>query len=216
MRSIRKRTLEQDRNRATRLQAVHDYIPEACAPDAGIGIGHRAFAVGQILFCKICGATKSRSGGSRLARPCRGWAPRGTLATIRARLQGRNCGFYRDTFQRSSVVTPVGNLAPPTPPLTRQKATTRASPASTYQLTPDTTTYVDTTLSRPPMGIARSRPWRRPIPPPGHSASPHVHVKVTVPDNERPSEDSSTNAKRVRLRGKHNASLGMSVGGSDD
>ena len=52
-----------------------------------------------MLFCKICGATKSHSRGSNLAQPCRGWAPPGTRATIRARLQGRSYGFFRGLDQ---------------------------------------------------------------------------------------------------------------------
>ena len=106
-RAARKHLIERDKKRAINLLASPNNAVPASAPCSGIGSGHRPFAVGPILFCKICGATKSRSQGKRLARPCRGWAPPGTLATTRARLQGRNYAFYKDLTSPQTVVNPV-------------------------------------------------------------------------------------------------------------
>ena len=112
-RAARKIKLEQDRNRAIRLLANPNHGAVASTPHLGIGSGHRTFTIGPILFCRICGATKARSQGNRLARPCRGWAPPGTRATIRARLQGRNYAVYKGLTRHHTKVIPVGNSRPP-------------------------------------------------------------------------------------------------------
>ena len=39
------------------------------------------------------------SSGRRLAMPCWKWAPKGTRAAIKSRLQGRHCAFYRALLQ---------------------------------------------------------------------------------------------------------------------
>ena len=138
--ATRKRQIGLDRNRAIRMLATFNATTEASAPLTGIGKGHRTYAVGPILFCRICGATKSRSTGSRLARPCRGWAPPGTRATISARLQGRNYAFYKGMTRHLMSVTPVGNRASsaagdPTPPPVARIPTPTTRPISITRMT---------------------------------------------------------------------------------
>ena len=142
LRNTRKRKLHLDRNLATARQAANSLNPVAAAPHGGIGRGHRTFTIGPILFCKICGATKTFSGGGRLARPCRGWAPKRTLATTRARLQGRNYAFYRDLVLHSATVHPTGDYDS----LSRLPTNTVSSPSCT-----------PTHTTRPPTPIRLAR-----------------------------------------------------------
>ena len=123
-RAARKSKIKHDRDRAVRLLATPSPVAAVTAPAQGIGKGHRTYINGPILFCRVCGATKTHSQGKRLAQQCRGWAPPGTRATIRARLRGRNYAFYSGLTSHSSAVIPVGGghlphapapAAPPAP-----------------------------------------------------------------------------------------------------
>ena len=130
-RASRKRQIEQDSARAITMLTRASHANTATAPTAGIGRGHLPFTIGPILFCKICGATKSRSQGSRLARPCRGWAPPGTRTAIKYRMRGQTYAFYRNVVSNNQ-----GRVAPV--PTAYLPATTTGRPMPTVPTPPPT------------------------------------------------------------------------------
>jgi ribonuclease HI len=84
---------------------------------SGLGEGHTCFALGPIIFCKVCGGTRSSS-GILLKRACRGWGPPGTMCNVKALLKGRPCsGFYRKLLLKQC--TPLRRLSCKTKPVVR-------------------------------------------------------------------------------------------------
>jgi hypothetical protein len=103
--------------RSKRYVGEHSAQLKLCPPLAVVGEGHTCFALGPIIFCKICGGTRSSS-GNLLNRACRGWAPPGTMGHVKALLKGRPCsGFYRKLLIRQC--TPLRRLACKTKPVVR-------------------------------------------------------------------------------------------------
>ena len=95
------------------------FRPFALAPAHAtvVGVGHLAYTIGPITFCKRCGATKSLSQGLSLRRPCRRWAPPGTRSCIKSLLRGKPQPFYRRILQNAAV--PVRRLRGKTTPAPR-------------------------------------------------------------------------------------------------
>ena len=136
LRKARKRQIAADHARAAHAFTVQGAAPDASTPSAGLGTGHVIYTIGPITFCKLCGATKSLSEGSRLAKPCRRWAPKGTRAVIMARLRGKTFGFYRSISQgHSNSVRAITTTLP-------QPACCSHSPPVTAA--PRRTTFLDT------------------------------------------------------------------------
>ena len=107
-----------NRQWATRANAFHPITLAPFPPERGFGPDHLLFSLGPIIFCRRCGATKSLSAGHSLQRPCRRWAPKGTLGGIRCLLRGKAPNkFYRDIL--ASATLPVKRLRTKTKPTPR-------------------------------------------------------------------------------------------------
>jgi hypothetical protein len=117
-RAANARALHRHRTWAINTRAFQPLTLAPQAPQAGGHQTHSIFALGPILFCKRCGATKSFSGGSSLSRPCRRWAPAGTRGLITAFLKGKApTPFYRNILRNAAI--PIRRLHTKTRPTPR-------------------------------------------------------------------------------------------------
>ena len=103
--------------RVIRHSAAFRPFSLAPAPPGNIGVGHSAYTLGPITFCKRCGATKSLSQGMSLQRPCRRWAPAGTRAGIKTLLRGKPQPFYQRILLNAAA--PVRRIRQKTTPAPR-------------------------------------------------------------------------------------------------
>ena len=118
LRTASARTTAHNRQWATRANAFQSFTLAPVPPACGFGPDHCLFSLGPIIFCRRCGATKSLSQGRSLQRPCRRWAPKGTIGLIRTLLRGKAPNkFYRDLLH--STTLPVKRLRTKTKPTPR-------------------------------------------------------------------------------------------------
>ena len=142
------------RHRAIR-QAAFQPITMALAPDPqGIGTGHECLTLGPIMFCKRCGATKSRSQGRLLKRSCRRWAPLGTRRLIYGLMRGKPNAFYRRVLANATL--PVKRIHSKTTPSPRYEISAHLrhqTPPTTIKLSRQTVHEGTTFRQLPTPGI---------------------------------------------------------------
>jgi hypothetical protein len=146
------------------------------------------FTVGPIIFCKKCGATKSHSSGTSLARPCRRWAPPGTQGLIKSFLKGKAPNkFYREVLRNATL------------PVKRLRTKTRPTPKlviPSHLIQPNSPTN---TPSRPPIRITthtvlQGSVFQLPTTGVHHNADPSPTTSPSTPESHPP-EGSPTQAR---------------------
>jgi hypothetical protein len=116
-RAVRQRTMTSLQKRALQWHAFRTVEAVPTHGLSGLGDGHTCFALGPIVFCKVCGGTRSTK-GNLLRKACRGWAPAGAKSHINAMMKGRPCsGFYRKLLLLQC--TPLRRLSSKTKPIVR-------------------------------------------------------------------------------------------------